>query len=98
MSPPLPARAWVVLQLCAVALEALPRVGVGDPPGPVFPPVPRWASSFTDGAVVQQLIDEAISSGSSAVEIPAGNYKFTDNVKILSIPVSYTHLTLPTKA
>lgn len=58
---------------------------VGDQPGKVFPPVPSWASSFQDGATVQNLITNAIASGARDVHVPAGNYKFTTDVKILTI-------------
>jgi hypothetical protein len=67
---------------CCITLFAL---AAGDQPGKVFPLVPSWASSFKDGAAVQHLITHAIASGARSVHIPAGNYKFTADVKILTI-------------
>ena len=56
----------VLLQLA----NADRRLAFGDPPGHVPPPVPAWAASFTDGAVLQRLVDRAIEGGSSLVDIP----------------------------
>jgi hypothetical protein len=66
-------------------LLAAAVLAAGDQPGKVFPQVPAWASGFTDGAVVQHLITGAIASGARSVHVPAGNYKFTSGVKILTI-------------
>jgi hypothetical protein len=73
------------MPLLFVAFAALLVLVAGDQPGNVFPPVPAWASGFTDGAVVQDLINHAIASGARSVHIPAADYKFTADAKILTI-------------
>ena len=58
---------------CAVAaLGALLQLAVSAPPGRTPPPVPEWASSFTDGGVLQRIIDSAIDNKAATVRIPAG--------------------------
>jgi len=75
----------MTLSRTVAAFAVILTIVAGDQPGKVFPPVPAWASRFKDGAAVQQLITHAIASGARSVHIPAGNYKFTSDVKILTI-------------
>lgn len=67
-----------------VALALVSNV-VADPPGRIPPPVPQWAQNFSDGAIVQRLVDAAITSGAKSVRVPAGDYKFTNDVKQLVV-------------
>jgi hypothetical protein len=39
-------------------------------------PAPPWAAGFTDGAVIQRMVDGAIAAGATSLALPPGNFTF----------------------
>ena len=68
-----------------LSAAALLQLAAADPPGRITPDVPTWALSFTDGQVLQDMVDTAIAKGARTLVIPAANYAFTGAVRQLTI-------------